>query len=82
MILTLPLELLPRQTAGAASGMVLSIGYSAAFVGPWLAGRILDGTGSLNLVLVFLAITAVAWTAVSFMIPETGRLTGRDSTVL
>jgi cyanate permease len=77
MILALPIELLPRESAGAASGMVLSLGYTAAIFGPWLAGRILDATGSLNLVLVLLAVSAVAWTAVGFAMPETGSMVNR-----
>jgi len=73
MILALTTELFPRESAGASTGMVLSLGYTAAFVGPWVAGRILDTTGSLDLVLVLLAISGGAWVLVGFAMPETGR---------
>lgn len=74
MILALPLEILPRQSAGLASGMVISLGYIGALVGPWLTGRILDSTGSFDLALVALVVAAVAWAvAGSLLIPETGK---------
>ena len=49
MILALPLELLPNESVGMASGTVLSIGYLGGLVGPWLAGRIVDSTGKFRL---------------------------------
>jgi CP family cyanate transporter-like MFS transporter len=72
MILALPLEMLPEESVGAASGMVLSIGYLGGIAGPWLAGRILDSTGSLDVALVVLIATALIWVVVGFLIPETG----------
>ncbi len=73
MTLALPLELLPNEYAGIASGAVLSIGYVGGLVGPWLAGRIVDATGSFDLALVLLAVTGVLWMVVALLIPETGR---------
>jgi CP family cyanate transporter-like MFS transporter len=70
MILALPSEMLPRESAAAASGMIISLGYIGAFVGPWLAGRILDATGRLDLDLALLTATALIWAAVSFVLPE------------
>jgi CP family cyanate transporter-like MFS transporter len=72
MILALPLEMLPKEFVGAASGMVLSIGYIGGIVGPWLAGRILDSTGSLDGALIVLIVVALVWAAAGFLIPETG----------
>ena len=72
MILALPLELLPNEYAGMASGTVLSIGYLGGLVGPWLAGRIVDVTGSFDLALYILAGTAIVWAVIGFLIPETG----------
>ncbi len=72
MILALPVELVPEESAGAASGMVLSIGYMGGLVGPWLAGYIFDVSGTLNLALVVLIGVAIAWACLAFLIPETG----------
>lgn len=72
MILALPVEMMPKKAVGMASGMVLSIGYIGGFVGPWLAGGLLDATGTLDLALVVLMGTAIAWTCITFLIPETG----------
>jgi CP family cyanate transporter-like MFS transporter len=73
MILALPLELLPNEYAGMASGTVLSIGYLGGLVGPWFAGRIMDVTGSFDLALYILTGTAIVWALIGFLIPETGR---------
>ncbi len=73
MILALPLELLPNEYAGMASGAVLSIGYLGGLLGPWFAGHIMDATGSLDIALLMLVGTAIAWAIVGFVIPETGR---------
>jgi CP family cyanate transporter-like MFS transporter len=72
MILALPVEMAPKESVGAASGIVLSIGYTGALVGPWIAGRILDITETLNLALIMLIVVAVVWTCIAFLIPETG----------
>lgn len=73
MILALPLELLPNEYVGKASGTVLSIGYLGGLVGPWFAGRVADVTANFDLALYMLAGTAVAWALIGVMIPETGR---------
>ena len=72
MILALPLELLPNESVGMASGTVLSIGYVGGLVGPWLAGRLVDSTGNFDLALIGLMGTALMWAFVGFVIPETG----------
>jgi len=71
MILALPVEMVPQESVGMASGMVLSIGYIGGLVGPWIAGHILDTTGTLNLALVILIGVAIVWTVIAFLIPET-----------
>lgn len=72
MILALPAEMVPKESVGRASGMMLSIGYIGGLVGPLLAGRILDVTGTLNLALIVLTGVALAWACIAFTIPETG----------
>jgi len=72
MILALPVEMVQKESVGAASGMTLSLGYAGAFVGPWVAGYILDVTGTLDLAIFIIAGVAVVWTYIAFIIPETG----------
>lgn len=71
-ILALPVELVPKEQVGAASGLVLSVGYVGGVIGPLMGGRILDITGSLDLSLLILAGVSVAMIGVAFMLPETG----------
>jgi CP family cyanate transporter-like MFS transporter len=73
MMLALPAELVPKESVGAASGMVLSIGYGLGGLGgPWLAGYLLDVTGTLNSAFVILAGVAMLWAFIAFIMPETG----------
>ena len=72
IILTLPPELVPAEGIGRASGMMLSIGYIGGLVGPWLAGYIMDTTGTLNLQLIVLAGLATVATYLALRLPETG----------
>jgi CP family cyanate transporter-like MFS transporter len=71
-LLALPVEMVPKEEVGAASGLVLSVGYAGGVVGPLVGGRILDITGSLSLSLVVLAGVSVAMVGIAFMLPETG----------
>jgi MFS transporter, CP family, cyanate transporter len=73
IMLALILELLPKEYAGRASGAVLSIGYLGGLLGPWLAGRIVDVTGSFGVALFILMAAAIMWAIIGFLIPETGR---------
>jgi len=72
MLLAFPVEIAPRKFAGAASGMVLSIGYMGGLVGSWLAGHIFDITGTLDPAILVLVGIAIAWSCITFIIPETG----------
>ena len=72
MILGLPVEITSKQSVGKASGMVLFIGYIGGLIGPWLAGHILDVTGTLDLAFMILIGTAIVWAFITFLIPETG----------
>ena len=71
-ILALPVEMIPSKSVGAASGILISVGYAGGVLGAFSGGRILDLTGSLDnsfLVLVGLSIAAVI---LALKIPETG----------
>lgn len=72
LILTLIPQLVTSRDIGKASGMVLSVAYIGGFVGPLVAGHIMDVTGDLKLdLLVLIAMSAVgAYLAVR--LPETG----------
>ena len=72
MVLALPLELMPRESVGTASGLIVSIGFSGGVVGPLVGGLILDLTGSLDMSLIVLIVISVIAVAVAYKIPETG----------
>lgn len=61
--------MMPKELAGTASGLVVSIGYIGAVVGPIIAGRILDITGSLQSVFIILAVLSVITMMFAFLIP-------------
>jgi len=71
-ILALPVEMIPEEDVGTASGLVLSIGYIGGIIGPLIGGRILDLTGSLDLALLVLTGISIAAAGVAFKLPETG----------
>ena len=72
ILLALPIELAPREYVGTASGMILTIGYLGGLMGPWVAGHILEVTGTLNLVFVGLFGVALAMAVMAFLVSETG----------
>jgi CP family cyanate transporter-like MFS transporter len=71
-LFTLPIEIMPREDVGTASGIMLSLGYTGAVIGPLVGGRILDSSQSLNKMLLVLVFVSVAAAVVSLRIPETG----------
>ncbi len=71
-LLALPVEMMPAEEVGTASGLILSIGFIGGIIGPLIGGRILDITGSLDLSLLVLTGISIAIAAVTFMLPETG----------
>ena len=72
LLLALPVDLAPSEYVGAASGMMLSIGYLGALVGPWLAGFLLDVSGTLSPAFVFLIGSGIALGGFGMVLPETG----------
>jgi CP family cyanate transporter-like MFS transporter len=71
-VLALPIEMRPAREVGVASGLILSVGFIGGLAGPWLAGHILDLTGSLDLSLLFLAGISAIMTVLGLRLPETG----------
>ena len=71
-ILALPVELMPEEEVGTASGLILSIGYIGGVIGPLIGGRIYDLTGSLNLSLIVLSGVSIAMAVIALRLHETG----------
>jgi CP family cyanate transporter-like MFS transporter len=74
-ILSLPLEMVDPRQAGMASGMVMSVGYIGALVGPLIGGIILDSTGSYEWIFLSLVIVSALATVLVFLLPETAKAT-------
>ncbi|MFC1938580.1 MFS transporter [Chloroflexota bacterium] len=72
IVLALPIEMVPREAIGIASGMVISIGNIGGVIGPYIGGRIFDLTGSLDRSLLLLIGIAIAGAGLAFRLPETG----------
>jgi len=71
-ILALPVEMMPKEVVGAATGLMLSIGYIGGLIGPLIGGHILDRTGSLDLSFLILIGVSIAAAGIAFRLPETG----------
>jgi CP family cyanate transporter-like MFS transporter len=74
-ILSLPVEMVHPGQAGMASGLVMSVGYIGALVGPLIGGAILDSTGSYEWIFLSLVIVSALAAAVAFVLPETAKAT-------
>jgi CP family cyanate transporter-like MFS transporter len=72
IVLTLPAELGPTEGVGRATGMMLSIAYTGGLAGPWMAGHIIDVTGTLSPHLIVLGGLAGVGVFLVFRLPETG----------
>jgi len=72
IILALPVEMLPEEQVGTASGLIISGACAGGVIGPWISGHLFDLTGSLNPALLILAGIAIAATGIAFRLPETG----------
>jgi len=71
-MLALPVELMPKEEVGTASGLVLSVGYTGSIIGPFIGGRILDLTESLDISLLVLTGISIITVLVALKLPETG----------
>jgi CP family cyanate transporter-like MFS transporter len=74
-ILSLPVEMVDPRQAGMASGMVMSVGYIGALVGPLIGGIILDSTGSYEWIFLSLVIVSALAAVLVFLLPETAKAT-------
>jgi cyanate permease len=72
-VLALPVELVNPGLGGMASGLMMSVGYTGALVGPLVAGSILDRSGSYHWIILLLVFVSVITAAFTILLPETGR---------
>jgi len=71
-LLALPVEIMPREDVGKASGIILSLGYLGGVLGSQVGGHILDITGGLDHALLVLVAASAAAVGIAFGLPETG----------
>jgi CP family cyanate transporter-like MFS transporter len=76
-ILILPVEMMSNEEVGRASGVLLSIGYLGAIIGPFIGGLLLDMTGSFDQSLLLIGGVSFATAALVFRLRETGPKAGR-----
>lgn len=69
-LLSLPVEIMPKEHAGVAGGVVVAVGYIGAVIGPSMTGQILDITGSFQIVFVILAVLSLITMGLTFLIPS------------
>jgi cyanate permease len=69
--LALPVDIAARHSVGAATGVVLSIGYGLAAFGPLGAGALHDLTGTYASSMLALVICAVLLLVGGIILPET-----------
>ena len=69
-LLSLPVEIMPKEHAGVAGGVVVAVGYIGAVIGPSMTGQILDVTGSFQIVFVILAVLSLITMGLTFLIPS------------
>jgi len=71
-IMTLPVEIMPKEEVGVATGFINSIGFIGGVIGPLVGGLVLDYTSSLDTSLLVLVGLSVAAAVVGLKLPETG----------
>jgi CP family cyanate transporter-like MFS transporter len=77
-VFMMPLDLFPREKVGASTGMIFTVGYFAALVGPFASGKIMDITGNINSVMIsFILVYVIGAIIGFFFIPDP--LGSRDS---
>lgn len=72
LLLALPVDLVSKEWVGLASGIAISVSYMGSLAGPWLAGHILDISGTLVPALIVLIGSGIAMGVFGWLVPETG----------
>ncbi|HYY47972.1 MAG TPA: MFS transporter [Thermoplasmata archaeon] len=73
LALLLPVDVFPREDVGRAGGVVVSIAYVGALLGPLGSGLAVDLLGTLDAAVIAFASLSLVTTLVVFLLPETGR---------
>jgi CP family cyanate transporter-like MFS transporter len=73
ILLVLPVEFVPSERAGAASGMVVALGYTGAVLGPIISGWVLDLSSNFTLIFGGLAVISLFSALFTFLIPKAER---------
>jgi CP family cyanate transporter-like MFS transporter len=71
-IRTLPIEIMPKEAVGTATGLVMSMGAVGGVIGPLAGGYLLDVTGDMTMMLYVLIGVSIASALIALRIPETG----------
>ena len=69
-LLSLPVEIMPKEHSGVAGGVVIAIGYVGAVIGPSMAGQILDITGSFQPIFIILAVLSLITMGLTLLLPK------------
>lgn len=72
LALLLPVDLFPPERVGRASGVVVSVAYVGAVLGPLGNGLLVDLTGSLGIALAAFATLSLVAAGVTLLLPEAG----------
>ena len=73
----LPVEMMSNEEVGRASGVLLSLGYAGAVIGPFIGGVLLDLTGGFDHSLMVISGVSFAVAALAFRLRETGLKAGQ-----
>ena len=68
----LPIELVQKEYVGRATGLILSIAYIGAIIGPWFTGFIKDISAEFTNAFVIISVIAIIAMGLSLTMPETG----------
>jgi CP family cyanate transporter-like MFS transporter len=68
-LLTMPVEVFPREQAGTASGLTLSVAYVGAVLGPVISGIILNSNGTYNQIFMMLLGISAATVITGLFLP-------------
>ena len=71
-IRTLPIEIMPKEAVGTATGLIMTMGSTGGVIGPLVGGYLLDLTGDMKLMLYVLIGVSIASALIALRIPETG----------
>lgn len=72
MCFLVPTEAVDFESIGKASGLIVSLGFVGAVVGPYAAGLLRDWTGNFTVIFILEAILSLVIVGLALGLPETG----------